>query len=60
MRLIDSGECFFSSVVTELNLAENALCGVNWRGEGTYDASGIQALAAALSSGSSVLSTLYV
>ena len=46
-----------NSVLTSLNLADNALCEVKY-GQGTYDPSGIQALAAALSSGSAVLTTL--
>ena len=49
----------FNAVLTDLNLGANQLCGINpYTGEGTYDPSGIQALAAALSSGSAVLTTI--
>lgn len=35
-----------NAVLTDLNLSHNQLCGINYfTGEGTYDASGIQALA---------------
>jgi hypothetical protein len=36
------------AVLSSLNLADNALCGIDAYGQGTYDASGIQALASAL------------
>ena len=38
-----------SAVLTSINLASNRLCGVDRRGRGTFDASGIQALALAIS-----------
>ena len=48
-----------NAVLKELNLANNQLCGINpYTGEGTYDASGIQALAAAIGSGSAVLTMI--
>ena len=47
-----------SAVLKSIDLSDNMLCGVDWEGYGTYDPSGIQALAAALSSGSAVLTTL--
>ena len=32
-----------NAVLTNLNLSDNILCGIDWRtGQGTYDASGIQ------------------
>jgi Ran GTPase-activating protein (RanGAP) involved in mRNA processing and transport len=34
-----------NAVLTTLNLANNVLCGIDQRGDGTYDASGITALA---------------
>ena len=34
---------------TQLNLASNQLCGLNWKGEGTYTIEGIKAIAHALS-----------
>ena len=37
-------------------MACNQLCGLNYRGEGTYDASGIQALASAISVNSALTS----
>jgi len=46
-----------SAVLTSLNLAYNQLCGVDLDGRGTYDASGIQALASAISV-NAVLTTL--
>ena len=47
-----------NAVLKDLDLAQNALCGIDIYGRGTYDPSGIQALAAALSSGSAVLTSL--
>ena len=47
-----------NAVLKDLNLASNQLCGIDVLGKGTYDPSGIQALAAALSSGSGVLTTI--
>jgi hypothetical protein len=47
------------TVLTSLNLSQNALCGINHFGNGTYDASGINALAAALAS-NAVLTKLDV
>lgn len=48
----------FNSVMTSLSLANNQLCGLNWEGKGTYDASGIKAIAEALQSGMGVLTEL--
>ena len=45
------------AVLSSLNLADNALCGIEAYGQGTYDASGIQALASALA-GNAVLTAL--
>ena len=45
------------AVLSSLNLADNALCGIDAYGQGTYDASGIQALASALA-GNAVLTAL--
>lgn len=47
-----------SRVLTSLNLTDNALCGIKY-GRGTYDPSGIQALASALA-GNAVLTTLHL
>ena len=47
-----------SAVLKSIDLSSNQLCGVNPAGNGTYDLSGIQALAAALGSGSAVLTNL--
>merc|ERR1712205_221249 len=52
----------FMAVLKSLNLADNRLCGVWYEGlqqKGTYDASGIKALASALA-GSAVLTKLDV
>ena len=46
---------FVSSSMTSLNLADNALCGVKY-GSGTYDATGIKAIADALSVSTSMTS----
>ena len=46
----------FSGLLTSLNLVNDALCGVNHDGEGTYDASGIQALASALADNTAMAS----
>ena len=45
-----------SAVLTSLDLSSNQLCGVDSRGRGTYDPTGIQAL----SEGSAVLTKLNV
>ena len=45
------------AVLSSLNLADNALCGKDAYGQGTYDASGIRALASALA-GNAVLTAL--
>eukprot|EP00325_Prymnesiales_sp_UTEX-LB-985_P018082 CAMPEP_0174754326 /NCGR_PEP_ID=MMETSP1094-20130205/105680_1 /TAXON_ID=156173 /ORGANISM="Chrysochromulina brevifilum, Strain UTEX LB 985" /LENGTH=473 /DNA_ID=CAMNT_0015960191 /DNA_START=36 /DNA_END=1457 /DNA_ORIENTATION=- len=45
-------------VLTSLNLAANALCGIEMYGDGTYDPSGIQALSDALASGRAVLKSI--
>ena len=47
-----------NKVLRSIDLSLNQLCGLNKYGQGTYDPSGIQALAAALSSGSAVLKKL--
>ena len=47
------------SALTNLNLGGNELCGLDFQGRGTYDASGIQALASALA-GNAVLTSLNV
>ena len=44
-------------MLTNLDLSSNQLCGLDWRGQGTYDPSGIQALASALA-GTAVLTNL--
>jgi len=43
-----------TAVLTSLNLANNQLCGLDALGRGTYDPTGIQALASALSEGSAL------
>ena len=37
-----------SLLLPQLNLTNNELCGLNWRGEGTYTSEGIKAVAGAL------------
>ena len=37
-----------SLLLPQLNLAANQLCGLDWRGEGTYTSEGIKAVAGAL------------
>ena len=39
--------CVYVRVTSSLNLESNVLCGIMW-GEGTYDATGIKAIAEAL------------
>jgi hypothetical protein len=48
----------FRAVLTNLDLSSNQLCGLNSFGSGTYDASGINAIADALKSGRAVLTSL--
>ena len=48
-----------SGVLTSLNLSANLLCGVDKFGRGTYDPSGIQAIASALT-GNGVLNNLML
>ena len=56
----DNGQHNLQAVLSVLNLADNTLCGIDADGHGTYDASGIQALATAIGSGSAVLNRLDV
>jgi Ran GTPase-activating protein (RanGAP) involved in mRNA processing and transport len=49
-----------SAVLTSLDLSANHLCGLYLRGRGTYDPTGIQALASALSEGSAVLNKIVL
>ena len=46
----------FSTSMTFLNLSSNCLCGLNEYGGGTYDATGIKAIADALSVSTSMTS----
>ena len=50
----DSAHC--SLLVVQVNLANNQLCGINWRGDGTYNADGIKAIAKAISVTTSITS----
>jgi len=47
-------------VLTSIDLSQNQLCGIDRFGKGTYDPSGIQALAAAIGSGSAVLKKIVL
>lgn len=47
-----------NSTLSILDLSENAICGIDRYGDGRYDASGIQALASALSEGTATLTSL--
>ena len=46
-----------NGALTELNLLDNELCGVDWRGTGTYTGEGISAIADALRGKTVLLST---
>ncbi|KAK3276185.1 hypothetical protein CYMTET_15721, partial [Cymbomonas tetramitiformis] len=48
VALTPNAEGVFNTSLNTLNLYYNQLCGLDWFGEGTYDASGIKALADAL------------
>ena len=56
--ILIASDLAFMAVLTSLNLSQNSLCGIDYIfGIGTYDASGIKALASALA-GSAVLTHL--
>ncbi|KAK3260637.1 hypothetical protein CYMTET_30412 [Cymbomonas tetramitiformis] len=48
VALTPNAEGVFNTSLNTLELADNQLCGLDYRGRGTYDASGIKALADAL------------
>ena len=52
--------CLCQIHVCQVDLSDNMLCGVDEDGDGSYDPSGIQALAAALSSGKAVLKKIVL
>ena len=48
---MDIGCCYYNTTkgaLTSLNVSKSALCGINEWGQGTYDASGVIALADAI------------